>query len=77
MGNNSPMADRLAKSIGQRIRALREEQGLSQEQLAAKCRVHRTYVGMVERAEKNISVAALAKFAKALRTSMSSLLEGL
>lgn len=71
------MADRLAKSIGQRIRALREEQGLSQEQLVAKCRVHRTYVGMVERAEKNISVAALAKFAKALRTSMSSLLEGL
>lgn len=77
MGNNGLMADRLAKSIGQRIRALREEQGLSQEQLAVKCGVHRTYVGMVERAEKNISVAALAKFAKALRRSMSSLLEGL
>jgi transcriptional regulator with XRE-family HTH domain len=71
------MAGRLAKSIGQRIRDLREAQGLSQEQLAAKCGVHRTYVGMVERAEKNISVAALAKFAKALGTTMSSLVEGL
>lgn len=71
------MANRLAKMIGQRIRALRERQGLSQEELAAKSGVHRTYVGMVERAEKNISVGALAKFAKALGTSMSSLLEGL
>ncbi len=71
------MAYRLGKSIGQRIRELREKQGLSQEQLAAKCGVHRTYVGMVERAEKSISVVALSKFAKALGTTMSSLLEGL
>ncbi len=71
------MSNRLAKSIGQRIRLLREQQGLSQEALASRCGVHRTYVGMVERAEKNISVTALSKFAKALDTSMSSLLEGL
>lgn len=71
------MANGLAKTIGQRVRALREAQGLSQEQLAAKCGVHRTYVGMVERAEKSISVAGLSKFAKALRTTLSSLLEGL
>ena len=63
--------------IGQRIRELREKQGLSQEQLAARCRCHRTYVGMVERAEKNISVLGLSKFANALRTTMSALLEGL
>lgn len=75
--NNARMANRLAKTIGQRIRALREEQGLSQEQLAAKSGVHRTYVGMVERAEKNISVTSLAKFSKALGSTMSSLLEGL
>lgn len=75
--NNGRMAKRLAKSIGLRIRQLREAQGLSQEELAAQCGVHRTYVGMIERAEKNISVASLAKFAKALRTTMSSLLEGL
>jgi transcriptional regulator with XRE-family HTH domain len=52
-------------------------QGLSQEELAARCGMHRTYVGMIERAEKSISVAALSKFAKALGTTLSSLLEGL
>ncbi len=71
------MRNALQHAIGHRIRNLREEQGLSQEELAARCKCHRTYVGMVERAEKNISVAALSKFAKALKTSMSSLLEGL
>lgn len=71
------MRDGLQRTIGQRIRKLREDQGLSQEELAARCKCHRTYVGMVERAEKSISVAALAKFAKALKTTMSSLLEGL
>lgn len=71
------MANRIAKTIGQRIRSLREAQGLSQEQLAVKSGVHRTYVGMVERAEKSISVAALSKFANALDTTMSSLLKDL
>jgi len=71
------MRDGLQRTIGQRIRKLREDQGLSQEELAARCKCHRTYVGMVERAEKSISVAALAKFAKCLKTTMSSLLEGL
>lgn len=71
------MSHSLQQVIGQRIRQLREEQGLSQEELAARCKCHRTYVGMVERAEKSISVVALSKFAKALRTTMSSLLEGL
>lgn len=71
------MRDGLQRTIGQRIRKLREEQGLSQEELAARCKCHRTYVGMVERAEKSISVAALSKFAKALKTTMSSMLEGL
>lgn len=71
------MARDLQKAIGQRIRRLREVQGLSQEALAARCMCHRTYVGMVERAEKSISVAALARFAKALHTTMSAMLEGL
>lgn len=71
------MRSKIPKVVGQRIRALREEQGLSQELLATRCGYHRTYVGMVERAEKSISVLALSKFAKALHTTMSSLLEGL
>lgn len=71
------MRNALQLAIGQRIRKLREEQGLSQEQLAARCKYHRTYVGMVERAEKSISVLALSRFAKALKTDMSAVLEGL
>ncbi len=71
------MRNALQLAIGQRIRKLREEQGLSQEQLAALCKYHRTYVGMVERAEKSISVLALSRFAKALKTDMAALLEGL
>ncbi len=71
------MTDTLEVQVGRRIRSLREEQGLSQEKLADLCKCHRTYVGMVERAEKSVSVATLARFAKALKTSMSSLLEGL
>ena len=71
------MGNSIQKEVGQRIRELRKELGLSQEELAARSKCHRTYVGMVERAEKSISVAALHRFAKALRTTMSSLLEGL
>lgn len=71
------MRDKITKAVGQRIRELRQQQGLSQEELAARCGLHRTYVGMVERAEKRISVVALAKFAEALDTTMSDLLEGL
>lgn len=71
------MVSKLSRAVGQRIRALREDRHLTQEELASKCGVHRTYVGMVERAEKSISVAALSKFAKALDTTMSELLDGL
>jgi len=71
------MRNAVQVAIGQRIRKLREEQGLSQEQLAHRSKYHRTYVGMVERAEKSISVVALSRFAKALKTDMSALLEGL
>ncbi len=71
------MRSSISSALGKRIRRLREEQGLSQEALAARCRCHRTYVGMIERAEKSISVVGLSKFARALRTTMSDLLEGL
>lgn len=67
----------LKNELGQRIRALRIERNLSQEQLADLCRCHRTYVGMVERGEKSISVAMLMRFALALESSASSLLEDL
>ncbi len=59
--------------FGQRVREERLKQGLSQESLAAKAGVHRTYVGMIERGEKNITLINIEKIAKALGISVSEL----
>jgi transcriptional regulator with XRE-family HTH domain len=53
--------------LGNRIRDLRKERGLTQEQLAELAGLHYTYIGSVERAEKNVSVLNLAKIATALK----------
>lgn len=59
--------------FGQNVRNLRVEHGLSQEQLADKAGLHRTYVGMIERAEKNITLCNIEKLAKALNVKVSTL----
>ncbi|WP_416872654.1 helix-turn-helix domain-containing protein [Helicobacter ganmani] len=60
--------------IGNKIREIRQSKGLSQEQLAEIAEVHRTYVGMIERAEKNITLVSLEKIAKALGVETKDLL---
>ncbi len=57
--------------FGKIIKHLRTSMGLSQEELAYRAGVHRTYIGMIERAEKNISIENGYKIAKALNVSMS------
>lgn len=52
--------------FGQKVRAERDKLCLSQEVLASRAGVHRTYVGMIERAEKNITLENIDKVAKAL-----------
>jgi len=59
--------------FGQKVRERRFELGLSQEELATKAGVHRTYVGMIERAEKNITLTNIEKIAKALGLSLDEL----
>ena len=61
--------------FGQKVRAEREKLGLSQEALASRAGVHRTYVGMIERAEKNITLENIEKIAKALSLRPKDLLE--
>lgn len=61
--------------FAQNIKKLREELGLSQEALADLVGLHRTYVGSIERAERNISIDNIEKIAKALNVSPGSLLE--
>jgi transcriptional regulator with XRE-family HTH domain len=59
--------------FGERVRKIRKERGLSQEELAHRADVHRTYIGMIERAEKNITLINIEKIAKALEIKISEL----
>jgi transcriptional regulator with XRE-family HTH domain len=62
--------------FAKRVRAERKKLGLSQEEFAAKSGFHRTYIGMIERAERNITISNIEKLAKALHLSISTLLKG-
>lgn len=59
--------------FGQRVRQLRKEKNLSQEELSFKADLHRTYIGMIERAEKNITLVNIEKIAKALNVDIKEL----
>ncbi len=54
------------KIFGTTVRKLREEQGLSQESFADLCGLHRTYIGGIERGERNIGLLNVLRIAKAL-----------
>ncbi|WP_417881657.1 helix-turn-helix domain-containing protein [Xanthomarina gelatinilytica] len=59
--------------FGERVREIRKEKGLSQEELAHKADLHRTYIGMIERAEKNITLINIEKIANALEVNINDL----
>ena len=61
-------------NFGIRVREIRKEKELSQEELAHKANLHRTYIGMIERAEKNITLLNIEKIAKALEVNVKELL---
>lgn len=63
--------------FAKRVREERKKLGLSQEEFAAKSGFHRTYIGMIERAERNITLSNVEKLAKALQKSISDLLKKL
>ena len=67
----------LLKRVGARIRKVRLEKGLSQEALALAAGLDRSYVGGVERGERNIAVVNLMRLARALAVPVSTLLEDL
>ncbi len=65
--------DNIRVLVGERIRTLRKERGWSQEELGEKADLHHTYVGAVERGEKNASIDTLDKIADALGIEMVDL----
>ncbi len=67
----------ISKILGQRIRNYRTAKGLSQEKLAELSGCHHTYVGQIERGEKNATIESIEKISAALNVSLSTLFENL
>ena len=67
----------IKQDVGSRIKYLRTEQGLSQEKLALKADVDRTYIAGVENGKRNISIVTLEKIVRSLNVSFSEFFEGI
>jgi len=65
----------LLKEFGDRIKQLRLQKSISQEKLSFLTGFHRTYIGMIERGERNISLSNMAVFAKVFEINISELLD--
>lgn len=70
------MPRNLRLAFGQRVRELRQAAGLSQEAFALKAGLNRTYVGDIERGERNVALDNIGKIAKTLRISIVELFNG-
>lgn len=65
----------IRRRVGLNVKAVRKERGLSQEELAFECRLHRTYISGVERGIRNPTVVVLEKIAQALKVPAGRLLD--
>ena len=63
----------IQQMFGERIRTLRHERGLSQEEMAYRAGIHRTYIGGIERGERNPALKNIAAMAQALGVSLPEL----
>ena len=72
MGKRANIQER----FGQRVRELRKERGYSQESFAAACDLDRTYIGGIERGERNVALRNIEAIATALGITLSELMNG-
>jgi transcriptional regulator with XRE-family HTH domain len=73
MGSGMPIDIRVR--FGRVLRRLREEQGISQEEAAARCKLHRTYYSGIERGVRNVSILNISKISKGFRIELPKLFE--
>lgn len=73
MGKRADILER----FGLRVRELRKEQGYSQEGFAAACELDRTYIGGIERGERNVALRNIEAIAQTLGITLAELMEGL
>lgn len=69
------MKSTILKKFGNRIKKLRQTKGWSQEELGNRAKLHRTYIGSIERNERNVSLINIEKIAKALGVSIEVLVK--
>ena len=67
---------KILEKFGERVRYLRKQKNISQEELAHRADLHRTYIGMIERAEKNITLQNIEKISRALETDLKTIFNG-
>jgi len=67
----------IKNKFGTRIKALRKERGISQENLALKAELDRTYIPSIEKGDRNVSIVVIEKLAKAFDIKISELMEGI
>lgn len=64
----------ILRQFGQKLQKVRQSKGITQEELAAMLSMHRTYIGLIERGERNPTVRTLYKIAKALKVPADKIL---
>lgn len=72
-----PPLSPVTRAFGERVRRARQERGLSQEALAERCDLHWTYIGQVERGQRNLSLHNIIKIADGLGVDAGELVRGL
>lgn len=71
------MENNILIKFGKKVRVIRLSKKMSQEELAERANVHRTYIGMIERGEKNITLKNIQKIANALEVQIGELMKEL
>lgn len=69
------MKNKILVNFGKQVKNIRLQKGWSQEDLAKKCGLHRTYIGSIERSERNVSLINVDKIATALGVPINNLLK--